>query len=174
MKQFIHSLFFAVVFFAACASSALAQGYSRAITASYRVLPNVTYLKIGTWEGKLDVYSRADSSGPVPTLVWIHGGGVPAGSKDSATFSLLPYLEWGWNVVNVEHRLAGVTLAPAALQNCLCALRWVYGHSAEYGFDATKLVVSGASSGGWFAVAAGLACDHKGGRRRAQARKIRK
>jgi acetyl esterase/lipase len=142
--------------FQAWASPALAQGYSQAILASYRVLPNVPYLKSGVWEGKLDIYSRIDSSAPQPTLVFIHGGGSLVGSKESALFSLLPYLEWGWNVVNVEHRLAGVTLAPAALQNCLCALRWVTDHAREYGVDPTKLVVSGTSSGGWFAVAAGL------------------
>src|SRR6266851_4246440 len=142
--------------FQAWASPALAQGYSQAIPASYRVLPNVTYLKSGVWEGKLDIYSRIDSSAPQPTLVFIHGGGSLGGSKESALCSLLPYLEWGWNVVNVEHRLAGVTLAPAALQNCLCALRWVTDHAREYGVDPTKLVVSGTSSGGWFAVAAGL------------------
>lgn len=92
--------------FQAWASPALAQGYSQAILASYRVLPNVPYLKSGVWEGKLDIYSRIDSSAPQPTLVFIHGGGSLAGSKESALFSLLPYLEWGWNVVNVEHRLA--------------------------------------------------------------------
>ena len=32
-------------------------------------------------------------------------------------FALMPYLESGWNVINLEHRYPGVTLAPAALQN---------------------------------------------------------
>jgi len=161
MKQSLHRQFLAAVCLLVCASPVLAQGYSRGITASYRLLPNVTYLKVGVWEGKLDIYSRVDP-GPRPTLVWIHGGNVLAGSKESATFNLLPYLEWGWNVVNVEHRQAGVTLAPSALQNSLCALRWIFSHAREYGFDTTKLVVSGSSSGGWFAVAAGLGVRPEG------------
>jgi acetyl esterase/lipase len=140
----------------ACAVPALAQSYSRAIAARYRVVPNITYLKSGVWEGRLDVYSRVDAPGPWPTIVWIHGGDSMSGSKESAILNLLPYLEWGWNVVNIEHRLPGVTLAPAALQNSLCALRWVIRNSSEYGFDTAKLVISGTSSGGWFAVAAGL------------------
>ena len=156
MKQPLHRVFVAAVCLLVCASPALGQGYSRAITASYRILPNVTYLKSGVWEGKLDIYSRTDGAGPRPTLVWIHGGNPLGGSKESATFSLIPYLEWGWNVVNVEHRLPGVTLAPAAQQNCLCALRWIIRNAREYGFDTTQLVISGSSSGGWFAVAAGL------------------
>ena len=58
MRQSVHRQLVAAVCFLVCASPALAQGYSRAVTESYRVLPNVTYLKIGTWEGKLDIYSR--------------------------------------------------------------------------------------------------------------------
>jgi acetyl esterase/lipase len=156
MYQRLRRVFVAAACSLACAAPALAQGYSRAINGSYRFLPNITYLKSGLWEGKLDIYSRVDVTGPHPTLVWIHGGNSLSGSKESATFSLLPYLEWGWNVVNVEHRLPGVTLAPAALQNSLCALRWIISNAGEYGFDTTRLVISGSSSGGWFALAAGL------------------
>jgi acetyl esterase/lipase len=143
-------------------ASALGQSFSRSIEGSYRLLPNVTYISSGIWEGKLDIYSRTDATNPRPTLIWIHGGSVAAGSKESATLSLLPYLEWGWNVVNVEHRLTGVTLAPAALANSLCALRWIIRNAKEYGFDTTRLVISGASSGGWFAVAAGLGVRPQG------------
>jgi acetyl esterase/lipase len=142
--------------------SALGQSYSRSIDGSYRLLPNVTYINSGVWEGKLDIYSRADATNPRPTLIWIHGGSVVAGSKESATLSLLPYLEWGWNVVNVEHRLTGVTLAPTALANSLCAVRWIIRNAKEHGFDTNRLVISGSSSGGWFAVAAGLGVRPQG------------
>ena len=138
-------------------SSHRAQEYSQAVTGSY-VFPalNVAYVKSGSWEGKLDVYSRKDASGPQPTLIYFHGGAACCSAKENAFFFLLPYLERGWNVVNVEHRLAGVTLAPTALQNCLCAVRWVIHNAGKYGFDTSKLVISGESSGGWFAVATGL------------------
>lgn len=139
-----------------CRPSTLAQSYSESIAAPYRVVPNVTYLKSGLWEGKLDIYSRVSPAAPQPTVVWIHGGGPMVGSKEGALFSLLPYMEWGWNVVNLEPRLPGVTLAPSALQNTLCALRWLMHNGREFGLDPTMIVISGASSGGWFAVAAGL------------------
>lgn len=137
------------------ASTAFAQNFSTGVSASYRVRPNVTYLKSGAWEGKLDIYSR-QGAGPQPTLIWIHGGPMTAVTKDGDLFSLMPYLESGWNVVNLEHRYPGVTFAPAALQNCWCALRWIAQNAEMYGFDTTKLVISGASSGGWFAVAAAM------------------
>src|SRR2546428_539766 len=90
------------------AASALGQGFSTSITAPYRVTPNITYLTANNFEAKLDVYSRSDSTTPQPTLIWIHGGGWTGGTKDSATFSLLPYMEMGWNVVNVEYRLGKI------------------------------------------------------------------
>ena len=111
------------------------QIYSRSITGSNQIEHDVTYLTLGAWEGKLDVYSRKDASGPLPTVVYFHSGGAlgSAGRKDVVTLDLLPYLEWGWNVVNVEYNLPGLTLAPIAVQNALCAVRWVFANSGKYG-----------------------------------------
>ena len=134
------------------AGLARGQGLSASITAPYRITPNITYLTANNFDAKLDVYSRTDVTTPQPTLIWIHGGGWTQGNKESSTFSLLPYLEMGWNVVNVEYRLAKVSLAPAAVEDCLCALKWVIRNAAQYGFDTSKLVVSGSSAGGHLAL----------------------
>ncbi|MEO8078149.1 MAG: alpha/beta hydrolase [Acidobacteriota bacterium] len=141
------------VLFAATAES---QSYSSSITAPYRVTPNVTYLTANNFEAKLDVYSRADSPGPHPTLIFIHGGGWTGGTKEASVVSLLPYLEMGWNAVNVEYRLARVSQAPAAVEDCLCALRWVIRNAKQYGFDPARLVVSGGSAGAHLALTTGL------------------
>src|SRR5215510_8359780 len=134
------------------APAAFAQGFSTSVAAPYRVVPNITYLTANNYEAKLDVYSRTDVTTPQPTLIWIHGGGWVGGNKESATFSLLPYMEMGWNVVNVEYRLARVSLAPAAVEDCLCALRWIIRNAKQYGFDTNKLVTSGGSAGGHLAL----------------------
>lgn len=135
--------------------TAFAQYVASGISANYRVSPNVTYLKSGAWEGKMDIYSRP-GAGPQPTLIWLHGGPMTAVTKDGELFALMPYLEAGWDVINLEHRYPGVTFAPAALQNSWCALRWIAQNAERYGFDTTKVVISGASSGAWFAVAAAM------------------
>src|SRR5207248_11750327 len=83
---------------------------------------------------------------------WIHGGGWTGGNKEGATFSLLPYMEMGWNVVNVEYRLAKISLAPAAVEDCLCALRWVIRNAKQYNIDTSKIVVCGGSHGGLLAL----------------------
>jgi acetyl esterase/lipase len=93
---------------------------------------------------------------PQPTIIYIHGGGWTGGAKETQLFNLLPYLEMGWNAVNVEYRLARVSQAPAAVEDCLCALRWVIRNAKQYGFDTTKLVVSGGSAGGHLALMTGI------------------
>jgi acetyl esterase/lipase len=135
---------------------ALSQGLSTSITGSYRIVPNITYLTANNFEAKLDVYSRADMQTPQPTIIYIHGGGWTGGAKETQLFNLLPYLEMGWNAVNVEYRLARVSQAPAAVEDCLCALRWVIRNAKQYGFDTTKLVVSGGSAGGHLALMTGI------------------
>jgi acetyl esterase/lipase len=152
MRYLLRRLSLALGVLVVSAYPALGQGFSTSITASYRVTPNITYLTANNFEAKLDVYARSDVTTPQPTMIWIHGGGWTGGNKEGATFSLLPYMEMGWNVVNVEYRLAKVSLAPAAVEDCLCALRWVMRNAKQYNFDTNKLVVSGSSAGGHLAL----------------------
>jgi acetyl esterase/lipase len=126
------------------------------IEQTYSVIPNVTYA-IGTnYECKLDAYVRRNATKPVPTLVYIHGGGWVGGLKDAATFHLLPWIEMGFSVVNVEYRMARNALAPAAVEDCRLALRWVYKNAKTYNFDTDRIIVTGGSAGGHLALMTGL------------------
>ena len=122
----------------------------------YRIVPNVTYLTANNWDAKLDLYLRREVSRPNPTLIYIHGGGWTGGTKEGSVFTFLPYIEKGWSVVNVEYRLARVSLAPAAVEDCLCALRWVVRNAKTYNFDLSNLVVTGNSAGGHLALTTGM------------------
>jgi acetyl esterase/lipase len=117
---------------------------------------NLTYLVVDGHESKLDVFRRRGLGGPEPTLIYIHGGGWSSGHKEDGMMYTLPWLEMGWNVVNVEYRLGGVAAAPGAVEDCLCALRWIVGHAAEYRIDPARLVVMGDSSGGHLALMTGM------------------
>jgi acetyl esterase/lipase len=122
----------------------------------YTVQANVTYLTASGYESKLDVYRRRDAKTPQPTLIFYHGGGWIGGTKESAFMSLMPWLEMGWNVVNVEYRMARNAEAPAAVEDALCALRHVVNGAKNYNVDTSKIVVSGESAGGHLALAAGM------------------
>src|SRR5205807_2861364 len=121
-----------------------------------RTVANVVYLRANGWEGKLDVYAQRTQTS-TPVVIYIHGGGWVRGTKDGSVLSALPYLAMGYSVVNVEYRLANVSLAPAAIEDCRCALRWVVAHAKDYNFDVTRIVVAGASAGGHLALTTGMA-----------------
>jgi acetyl esterase/lipase len=87
-----------------------------------RVVPNIVYLRANGWEGRLDVYAQRSQT-PTPTVIYIHGGGWVGGDKESRILNLQPFLMMGYSVVNVEYRLGNVSLAPAAIEDCRCALR---------------------------------------------------
>lgn len=122
----------------------------------YRVDPNIVYKVANGYEAKLDVYFPRNAGAPRPTVIYIHGGGWTGGTKESSILNLLPYLEMGFNAVNVEYRLARNSLAPAAVEDCRCALRWVIRNAARYQIDTSKLVVTGHSAGGHLSLMTGI------------------
>jgi acetyl esterase/lipase len=128
----------------------------------YQVIANVTYMTATGYDAKLDVYKRRDTTTPQPTLVFYHGGGWILGTKEASIMSIMPWLEMGWNVVNVEYRMARVALAPAAVEDSTCALRFVVEKAKDYGIDTNKIVLSGESAGGHLALAVGMIPESAG------------
>ncbi|MFC9392752.1 alpha/beta hydrolase [Streptomyces sp. NPDC057027] len=89
------------------------------------------------------------ASGPVPTLLWAHGGGWCTGSletADTAARALCSLAEIV--VVSVGYRLAPEAPFPAGLDDCAAALTWVRDHVAELGGDPHRIGVGGDSAGG--------------------------
>jgi acetyl esterase/lipase len=122
----------------------------------YRITPNITYLTASGYDNNLDVY-QFQTPTPNATLIYIHGGGWAGGpSKEQYQHWFLPFLHMGWNVVNVEYRSSAIALAPAAVEDCLCALRWVYKNAKQYNIDTTRLVTMGHSAGGHLALTTGM------------------
>jgi acetyl esterase/lipase len=104
----------------------------------------------------LDLYLPAAARETQPTIVWFHGGGWSRNSKEKEMLYILPYLEMGWSVANVEYRLAAAALAPGAVQDCRCALRWIIANGQKYHLNTRDVVVSGISAGGHLALTTGM------------------
>ena len=138
-----------------------AAQWAATVANGYRVTPNIAYVKANNYEARLDVYVPA-GAGPHPTVLHIHGGGWTGGSKEAVGLRLLPYLEMGFAVVNATYRLANVSEAPAAVEDCRCALRWIIQHAKEYGFDVNRLVTMGYSAGGHLALTTAMLPDTAG------------
>jgi acetyl esterase/lipase len=132
-----------------------AAEWTAALANDLRVAVGVPYMRASNWESKLDVYAPR-AAGPHPTVIQIHGGGWVGGSREGTLLRALPYLEMGFAVVNISYRLGPVAEAPAAVEDALCAVRWVVRNAKEYGFDVNRIVTTGYSAGGHLALAAGM------------------
>jgi acetyl esterase/lipase len=136
--------------------------WASTVAERYLVFPDVVYGTANNTTLKLDVWQRKDAKAPVPTLIYYHGGGWIFGDRTGATLFFLPYLEMGWNVVNVEYRMASNSLAPAAVEDCRCALRWVVRNAKQYNVDVNKIVLTGHSAGGHLALISGMLPNETG------------
>ena len=122
----------------------------------YWIKPDVVYGVENGHQNKLDVIYPHNATAPVPTVIYIHGGGWIFGDKAGAVLQVLPYLEAGWAAVNVEYRMASVSRAPGAVEDCRCALLWVVRNAKQYHIDPTRLVVTGHSAGGHLSLTTGM------------------
>ncbi|HQU92098.1 MAG TPA: alpha/beta hydrolase [Pyrinomonadaceae bacterium] len=125
----------------------------------YWMQPDVVYGSANNTPLKLDIWYPRDNPNPTTTVVYIHGGGWIFGSKEGAVYQLLPYLERGWRVVNVEYRMAGNSLAPGSVEDTRCALRWIYRNAAQWKFDTSKIILTGHSAGGHLSLITGMLPD---------------
>ncbi|MGH9613040.1 MAG: alpha/beta hydrolase fold domain-containing protein [Bryobacteraceae bacterium] len=128
----------------------------------YWIQPDVVYNVANNYQNKLDVIYPHDAKAPVPAVIYIHGGGWVFGSKAGAVLETLPYLQMGWAAVNVEYRMASASNAPAAVEDCRCALRWIVQNAKQYHIDPARLVVTGHSAGGHLALMTGMLTEAAG------------
>ncbi len=136
--------------------------WAATVAGQYLIYPDRVYGVANNYQLKLDVWQKQDSKDPLPTVIYIHGGGWIFGDRTGSTLQLMPYLQLGWNAVNVEYRMASVSPAPAAVEDCRCALRWVVQHAAEYNIDVNRIVLTGNSAGGHLALTTGLLTPEAG------------
>ncbi|MGV3571123.1 MAG: alpha/beta hydrolase fold domain-containing protein [Ramlibacter sp.] len=105
------------------------------------------------------LYRPAD--GPLPVLLYFHGGGFTIGSiasHDTLCRTLAALARCA--VVSVGYRLAPEHRFPTAVDDAWDATRWLAAHAATLGVDATRLAIGGDSAGGTLAtVCATLARD---------------
>jgi len=110
------------------------------------------------------IYRPVNATGQLPGLFFIHGGGMVLGNLDSDDGVPTMLCEaLGAIVVSVDYRLAPEHPAPAAIDDCYAALKWMGDAAAELGYDPERLAVYGGSAGGGLAIATALMVRDHGG-----------
>lgn len=95
--------------------------------------------------------------------LWVHGGGFMTGGLDSHDL-LCRRLAAGSGqvVISIDYRLAPENPWPAALMDCVAAMRAIRGRAVELGLDPGLGAVGGSSAGGNLAAALVLALRAEG------------
>jgi acetyl esterase len=114
-------------------------------------MPDVASSEWRTIEGvKCQMIKPAGApSGPLPLLIWIHGGGFVIGSAENSEGTARRLANGAaCVVVNVDYPLAPEAKFPAGVDACLAVAKWVKAHAAELGGDPARIAVGGDSAGG--------------------------
>lgn len=117
----------------------------------------------GTLEARLYIPSSRLGADPVPTLLFLHGGGHALGGLDShdGACRFLAELS-GVQVLSVDYRLAPEHPFPAAVDDCFAAYQWLVKNADHLNADVTRLAVGGDSAGGNLAATTALQAAEAG------------
>ena len=110
----------------------------------------------------LNVYRPFDTEGPLPVMIWIHGGSFVTGTASDPLFDGSKLAQAGVVVVTLNYRLgafgwlahpalaedsANSPLANYGMMDQIAALRWVHDNIRAFGGDPNNVTLFGTSSG---------------------------
>lgn len=99
----------------------------------------------------MDVFTPASATGPLPTVVWIHGGAWVSGSKENVDPYMRILASEGYTTIAVNYTLGPEGVYPLAVNQINDALAYIDANAAELNVDPTQIVLAGDSAGGQLA-----------------------
>ncbi|UFS59579.1 alpha/beta hydrolase [Subtercola endophyticus] len=112
----------------------------------------------------ISIFKRADHVAGGPGIYHTHGGGMIIGDRFTGIDTILDWVEeFDAVAVTVEYRLAPEHPDPALVDDCYTGLVYTAEHADELGFDASRLIIAGASAGGGLCAGVTLLARDKGG-----------
>lgn len=100
---------------------------------------------------RLDTFRPRDKDGPLPAIMYIHGGGFVAGDKRHRRGVSCWYAGQGAFVFNVNYGLCPRFGYPQPLVHLVRAVNYIAGRASELGIDMNRFIVTGDSAGGYYA-----------------------
>lgn len=100
----------------------------------------------------LEMFVPASAAGPLPVVMFIHGGSWASGDPQDYRFIARTLCAQGYAVVLAGYRLYPRARYPAMLEDGAAALRWVHENAARHGGDPARIALMGHSAGAYNAV----------------------
>ncbi len=119
------------------------------------------YKIIGQDSIQSDFYRISNDKTVRPVIVWIHGGALIWGSRNSLPKEQLEfYLNAGYSVLSIDYRLAPETKLAEITEDIKDAIKWVRNNDTKLQIDPKKIFVIGHSAGGYLALMTGYNLDN--------------
>jgi acetyl esterase/lipase len=113
-------------------------------------VPAITYENVsyGDHPNHVIDFWKADTDGPAPLVIFIHGGGFRGGSHEKVSgHKIQQYLDAGIHHASVEYRLAEHAPLPAAHEDAVRALQFIRSKAEDWGIDKNRIAAYGGSAG---------------------------
>lgn len=94
-----------------------------------------------------DLFRPEGESGPLPTVVWIHGGAWISGASKDVDPYLRILASHGYAAVGLDYTLGPEASYPTAVEQLNTALAYLTGHASDLGIDPDRIVLAGDSAG---------------------------
>ena len=122
----------------------------------------VTYREVDGHKILADVY-RPVGDDVRPVIVWIHGGALIMGHRESIAAQIRQLAEQqGYALVSIDYRLAPETKLPEIISDIEAAFQWLAHDGAkQFHFDPNRIVVCGGSAGGYLTLVTGYRAEPK-------------
>lgn len=132
-----------------CPPSALAQKNPlRAKGGSQTIVPDIANEQYGPHERNVLDLWKAKSDKPTPLVVYIHGGGFRAGSKESVNPALVTaLLAKGISVMAINYRFSPEVAFPAHYMDSARSIQYARLHARAWNLDPKCIGATGGSAG---------------------------
>jgi len=113
---------------------------------------DVVYGKGGDVDLKLNIARPKDAKGPLPLVLFIHGGGWVAGDRSGHDPQTWDFAKRGYVAATIGYRLTDVAKWPAQVNDVKCAVRFLRANASRYGIDPDHIGAVGFSAGAHLAM----------------------
>jgi acetyl esterase/lipase len=104
----------------------------------------------------LDLYLPQGAPGPLPLVVFLHGGGWSQGSRTTGPDFKRFFAQDGFAMAAIDYRLTPIVAFPKNAEDVKTAVRWLRANAAAYNLDPRRIGLWGTSAGGHLAALAAL------------------
>ncbi len=146
------------------ANAQLADKMKTILPAGTIAYGNIAYASDTSHFHLLDIYLPANTTKPLPLVVWVHGGAWMLNDKYAdmgyMKNTVKGFLDSGYALASIDYRYSTTAIFPAQIQDCNQAVQFLYDHADKYKLDKNKFALIGFSAGGHLASLMGLSANN--------------